>query len=106
VPASDRGECHHGGMADDDIEALLREVEASTAGTTPRQASPGAEPATRPADAVAERASLRSRAGGALVAGAVAAGGTWLAITFLSGLRWLAIAVAFVVAAVAWIVRP
>lgn len=93
-------------MADDDIEALLREVEASTGRAAASSQPPQATPPAERGPAEVDRARGASRVGGALVAGAVAAGGTWLAITFLSGLRWLAVVVAFVVAVVAWLVKP
>jgi hypothetical protein len=40
-----------------------------------------------------------------LIAGAVGAGGVWLAITFLQGLKWLAVIVAFVVTVFLWLRR-
>ena len=101
-------QCEDGGMADDDIEALLREVEASLGTPKPSSSSPAVP--ERSAVAPAPKAEITDRSGGsrlpaALVAGAVAGGGMWLGITLLSGLQWLAVVIAFVVGTLAWLAR-
>ena len=97
-------------MADDDIEALLREVEASlgNAGKPAASSSPAVpqsaavSPTSSPEG---QQPSVGSRLPAALVAGVVAGGGMWVGITLLSGLRLLAVVLAFVVGALAWLAR-
>ena len=90
-------------MADDDIEALLRQVESSLNPGAPAPSSanvPAAQPPT------SEQPTKNSGdIVPALIAGAVGAGGVWLAITFLQGLKWLAVIVAFVVTVFLWLRR-
>jgi len=76
---------HDGAMSDDDIERLLREVEATTAGK-PTGSSPANLPATTAKSGDEARASGRSPVRTGLVAGAVSGVGVG-AVTFL--FAWL-----------------
>ncbi len=92
-------------MADDDYDALLRQVEASMG--TPGSPQPSAPVPTKsapPAPNAGDGVPV-SRVVGALVAGGVAGAAVWLVLSLASGLIIPAVLVTFVAVAIAWLVR-
>jgi len=97
-------------MADDDIEDLLKQVEASMSKAKENpavsSASPSVKDQTQP-----ERRSRASepvtvgRVVGGLIAGGVAGAAVWLVLTLTSALIIPAVLVAFVATTIAWVVR-
>ena len=93
-------------MADDDYDALLRQVEASLGaqGSPPTAVPvPASKPAT-PAPTSSDGVSA-GRVIGALVAGGVAGDAVWLVLSLATGLIIPAVLVTFVAVAIAWLVR-
>ena len=97
-------------MADDDIEDLLKQVEASMNAAKGNPPATPAPPASKD-QAEPERRSRASdpvtvgRVVGGLVAGGVAGAAVWLVLTLAAGLIVPAVLVAFVATTIAWIVR-
>ena len=100
-------------MADDNIDDLLKQVEASmnaAKGTSPLPPAERASPSVKD-QSQAERRSRASdpvtvgRVVGGLIAGGVAGAAVWLVLTLTSALIIPAVLVAFVATTIAWVVR-